>query len=311
VCQLCKSSGRFCENKHAAVDYQMLAILNLGVCVEVSLVEARRWVRTMRGGSQAALIETDGGPYVVKFSNNPRGGTRVLINEMVSSILFTQLGLKTPEPAVVAVESVAGLPSGLHFGSRFPAEATAVWDIFPNALLPKVQNLDHFLGTLVADLWFSASQKRQAIFYRTATDSPLRPASCAAPNNWVATMIDNASAFQGASWSLVGLRRQDCYPRPAIFMSGLSMRSFAPWLEAVMSMQWRVLEAAFEVIPRSWLRDDESVLMRLLTDLYTRRQIMPQLLAVAIEGMTQCPAPSPISVPESPHNGSLISPSSL
>ena len=264
--------------------------------MEVSLVEARRRVRTMSGRSQAALIEADSGRYVVKFANNPRGGTRILINEMISSILFSQLGLLTPGPAVIVVESVAGLPSGLHFGSRFPAGTTTVWDIFPDALLPMVQNLHHFQGALLADLWLGASQKRQAIFYRVATDPPLPPVPSPVPKKWVASMIDNASMFQGASWQLMEMPCQGWYPRPVT--RDLSMRSFAPWLEAIMSLEWQVLEAAFELVPRAWLTGDESALLRLLRDLYARRQRMPMLLAAKVEGMAKRLAISEISVAE-------------
>ena len=45
----------------------------------VQSVNAKRFVRKMRGSAQAHLLECDDGSfYVVKFSNNPQGGRRVL-----------------------------------------------------------------------------------------------------------------------------------------------------------------------------------------------------------------------------------------
>ena len=67
-------------------------------------VKARRFVRKMRGGAQAHLIEADDGHwYVTKFVNNPQG-RRALANELITSLLFTELDISTPEPAVVSID---------------------------------------------------------------------------------------------------------------------------------------------------------------------------------------------------------------
>jgi len=71
----------------------------------VPSVNAKRFVRKMRGSAQAHLLECDDGSfYVVKFSNNPQGGRRVLDNEFVSSLLMKRLGIHTPEIAVVNLD---------------------------------------------------------------------------------------------------------------------------------------------------------------------------------------------------------------
>src|ERR1039457_5863644 len=58
----------------------------------------------MRGATQAHLVRLrDGSYYVVKFANNPVGA-RVLVNELVSSLLLGELGIATPEPAVIRVD---------------------------------------------------------------------------------------------------------------------------------------------------------------------------------------------------------------
>ena len=64
-------------------------------------VEAHCFLRKMRGGAQAHLIEArDGHHYVVKFLNNPQH-RRILINEWIASTFLRHLGLSAPEPALI------------------------------------------------------------------------------------------------------------------------------------------------------------------------------------------------------------------
>ena len=157
----------------------------------------------MRGGAQAHLIETtDGSSYVVKFTNNPQH-SRVVINERLASLILRQLGIATPEPAVVNISadfirdnpevymghaSHRVLPTcGAHFGSRFPKGPMAVYDFIPDAILGNVANLFDFSAVLVVDKWLGNTDHRQAIFFRRhGIHSP-----------FVAQMIDNGSAFDG------------------------------------------------------------------------------------------------------------------
>src|ERR1700730_13601445 len=109
-------------------------------------------IRRMRGGAQAQLMRcSDGHRYVVKFQNNPQG-RRVLVNELLGTLLADLLGLPTTTPAVVCVdrELISDTPdlfvelprprtpfqSGLQFGSRFvfAPHGHAVPDYFPDAL---------------------------------------------------------------------------------------------------------------------------------------------------------------------------------
>ena len=59
----------------------------------------------MRGGAQSQLMYcSDGGLYVVKFTNNPQH-LRVLANEMLASLLARHLGLPVAEGVIVEVDS--------------------------------------------------------------------------------------------------------------------------------------------------------------------------------------------------------------
>lgn len=64
-------------------------------------VRAVRFLRKMRGGAQAHLVEgADGSFSVVKsVSNPPVRGT--LVNELTAAILFEQVGTNTAKSALV------------------------------------------------------------------------------------------------------------------------------------------------------------------------------------------------------------------
>src|SRR4051812_4773380 len=99
-------------------------------------VNATRFIRKMRGGAQAHLLQADDGHfYVVKFRNNPQH-RRILINEWIASTFLQYLQLAAPETAIVrlsqdfiestpeigialGLQKVAATP-GWHFGSRYP-----------------------------------------------------------------------------------------------------------------------------------------------------------------------------------------------
>src|SRR5580693_3079626 len=71
----------------------------------VTHVEARRFIRKMRGGAQAHLIEmVDGSFYVVKYTNNPQH-PRILMNEWIGSTVIRCLGISTPDIAIVNISA--------------------------------------------------------------------------------------------------------------------------------------------------------------------------------------------------------------
>src|ERR1035441_4962640 len=66
---------------------------------------AVRHVRKMRGGAQSHLLEADDGCwYVVKFRNNPQH-PRILVNELLSSVLLGYLKIAAPETALIQVRA--------------------------------------------------------------------------------------------------------------------------------------------------------------------------------------------------------------
>src|SRR5665213_2813055 len=99
-------------------------------------VNASRFIRRMRGGAQAHLLEADDGNfYIVKFQNNPQH-RRILINETIAAEILTHLDIATPEHEIVRISAEflesnpdvrletgthhVAVEPGWHFGSRHP-----------------------------------------------------------------------------------------------------------------------------------------------------------------------------------------------
>jgi hypothetical protein len=233
------------------------------------------------------LIECDDGfAYVVKLTNNPQGGRRVLVNEFIGSILLTQLGVATPERAFVNIDDErmgdirSPLPKGIHFGSRYPGtpDTTAVYDFLPDAFLHRVHNRGHFLGALVFDQWVSNIDARQTIFFR----QPSIPTVASTVGSWVTQMIDNGSIFAGRDWTLRVSAVQGIYGRSVVYGPDLSMRACEPWLHALLELKFDALNQAMGELPPDWVQDDERALSGLLVRLFERRLRVAAMVEQAV-----------------------------
>ena len=146
-------------------------------------VVARQHIKRMRGGANAHLVLADDDRYyVVKFRNNPQH-QRILVNELVCSVMLKYLQLPTPEWEIVQVpkelidqtheltmevgRGKRRCEPGLHFGSRYPGDPSrrAVYDYVPLSILRLVLNADTFCGMVAFDKWVSNADGRQAIFF--------------------------------------------------------------------------------------------------------------------------------------------------
>ena len=75
------------------------------------VVSARRYVQPLReGGSLPAVVDTDGGLYVVKFRGAGQGAL-ALVAELVAGLLARRAGLPVPDLALVEVAPVFGPPA--------------------------------------------------------------------------------------------------------------------------------------------------------------------------------------------------------
>lgn len=261
-------------------------------------LHARQFVRKMRGGAQAHLLEAeDGRWYVVKFRNNPQG-VRILVNEMIASHLLRYLGIATPETAVVSItrEFLESNPEvylqlgstrravepGWHFGSCYPGDPArlAVYDLLPDTLVAQVANRSHFLGVLVADKWMGNVDARQSVFFRAQVGEGT--AGIVAPSRKVAfwaQMIDHGYAFGGPEWSFQDGPLHGLAPRPVVYQEVRGWKNFEPWLERVAALPAVLLDEARRRIPESWLDGDGSELDRLLEKLFQRKRRVADRIA--------------------------------
>jgi hypothetical protein len=267
-------------------------------------VDARRFLRKMRGGAQAHLLEAeDGHAYVVKFLNNPQH-RRILVNELVSSVIAEHLGLPTPayqlirvtdefleknsEVAMETGHSIVRPTAGWHFGSRFPGDpqTQTVYDFIPDTLLEKVANLSDFLGAFVFDKWLSNADSRQAIFYRARVEQRT-------PDGWrerpafVAMMIDHGYVFDGPHWTFIDSAIQGLYFRTVVYSRVRSLDSFEPWLSRVRDFPVEVIDTALKRVPSEWLGGDRSLLEQMLERLMRRRSRVTDLIEEAKAGRSK------------------------
>jgi len=259
---------------------------------------AVRHVRKMRGGAQSQLLEADDGCwYVVKFRNNPQH-PRVLVNELVSSVLLGYLKIAAPETALIKLSpeflaanpeihlTVAGrsLPvqPGWHFGSRYPGDPArvAVYDFLPDALLPQVANLEDFRAILVFDKWVGNADGRQSVFHRAL----VRRTEGEAGPGFVARMIDHGFAFNGPHWEFADAPLQGLYARRLVYEAVRSLNDFEPWLGQVVHFPEEVIDRAWKTIPPDWIADEEDALAQLLERLFERRKRLPELIAACRAG---------------------------
>ncbi|MBI3280760.1 MAG: hypothetical protein HYZ57_13060 [Acidobacteria bacterium] len=266
-------------------------------------VNARRFIRKMRGGAQAHLLEADDGfYYVVKFRNNPQH-RRVLINELVARSFLDYLQLPACPAAIIEVSSPfltenpeisiqlghgrLEVPAGWHFGSRFPGDPsrTAVYDFVPDALLEKVANARDFLGMLVFDKWMANADARQCVFLRARirefapvyADHPLR-------EGFLAQMIDNGYVLNGPHWDFPDSPLQGLYFRPVVYGDVRGWNDFEPWLNRVVHFPESEIDRALKQVPPEWLEGDEAALESVMERLLVRRERVPDLIEACRKG---------------------------
>jgi hypothetical protein len=172
---------------------------------------------------------------------------------------------------------------GWHFGSRYPGDParTAVYDFLPDALLPKVANLDDFRAILVFDRWVANADGRQCVFYRAL----LRQSASAHPG-FVARMIDHGFAFNGPYWDFPESPLQGLYARRLVYEDVRSLDDFQPWLDQVRHFPEEVMDLAWKSIPADWIAGEETELEQLLERLYERRKRIPELMGACREART-------------------------
>lgn len=266
-------------------------------------INARRFVRKMRGGAQSHLIEADDDrTYIVKFQNNPQH-RRILINELIASTFLRYLQIATPETAIVNVSrqflddnpevhiqlgtTRSPITPGWHFGSCYPGDParTAVYDFLPDVLLGQVSNPTDFMAMLAFDKWSSNSDARQSIFVR-ARLRQFVPSSSTHPLKlgFVALMMDHGFIFDGPHWNYTDSPIQGLYFRTSVYRNVRGWDDFQPWLEQIANFPESVVDDALKQIPAEWMDGDGGRLQALLEKLMTRRKRVAGLIQECSRG---------------------------
>ena len=260
-------------------------------------------IRRMRGGSQSHLMRCRGDAYyVVKFQGNPQG-TRILVNEMLGTMLAARMGLPTTPVAVCYVSeklieltedlcvetSHQRIPCrpGRQFGSRFPLDPhrVTVFDFLPDKQLRGPTNFSAFLGMLVFDKWTCNTDGRQTIFYPTEVGGPFYlsavgdPYQCVIGGPYKTEMIDQGFCFNGKEWNFPDAPLRGLYARYAVYESVRGLDDFEPWIASLeLEITESVLMDIAKAIPPEWYDGDWDCLQRLLERLYLRRSKVRELL---------------------------------
>jgi HipA-like kinase len=260
-------------------------------------VNARRFIRKMRGGAQAHLLEADDGEYyIVKFQNNPQH-RRILINEFIAAEILSHLQIACPGHSIVRLspEFLAANPEvhlqtgsrrqpiepGWHFGSRHPGnpDTMAVYDFIPDALLDQVANAEQFLAVLAFDRWVANADGRQTIFFRAQLrDWLARPGVPPRKLGFVALMIDHGFAFNGPHWDFPDSAVTGLYPRRIVYRGVRALDDFQPWIDRVANFPGEVFDRILRQLPVAWLDRDGSQLESLLESLIRRQRRIAALI---------------------------------
>jgi hypothetical protein len=260
------------------------------------MIRARRFIRKMRGGAQAHLIEGhDGNCYVVKFMNNPQH-RRVLINEWMAAQLMQYLGIKTPQTALVHVsaEFLSDNPevylqgktriavnTGIHFGSRHPGHpnTTKVYDLLPDTFLARITNRADFIAALAFDHWVCNGDQPQVIF------SPQATVGHETGNpRFDAWMIDRGFAFGGVDWLLRESPLTGVHHR-RVFYDGLrGISDCEPWLSYIEAVPERFLYNIVDTIPPCWRDTTNLGIERLIRELLNGRSRVADSIIASANG---------------------------
>lgn len=255
---------------------------------------ATKYLRRMRGGCQACLIQgSDGAHYVLKVQNNPQG-KRVLVNELLGALLAKRLGLPVAEPAVVNISedfvkasaemviqlgrSSTPMQSGRCFGSRVPRDAQqkslrpspleVVHDLLPAKQLMLLGNTTDVAGMLMFDKWTCNTDGRQTIFVQDINTGTYR-----------AIMIDQGFCFNGIAWNFPDSLTRCMALYDSVYDRIPSFSNFEPWFDRLEDAFDRsVLATLAKEIPPEWYEDAPDALRCLLDWLERRRTDVPEML---------------------------------
>lgn len=260
---------------------------------------AVRFLRKLRGGTQAHLVQCDDGHfYAAKSPVNPQG-IRVLVNEYLGSQVFRSIDIATarvtpiilsqkflkanPEMAFAFKTNHIALKPGVHLGSRFEVapDTVSIHDFLPEALLTKVNNATDFLGSFVADIWLCNRDARQFVFYRE------HPVDSTGNGGFRALAIDHGLCLGGQDWNFVDSPVISGKLQTGIYRSS-SPQYLDRWVQRLTEIEEGTLNRWTAEIPSQWRTEAGPELEGVTGTLVARKQRVAGLVNAAIHGRPQC-----------------------
>ena len=219
-------------------------------------IQAVRYIRKLRGGSQPILVEgINGALYVVKFRDNPQG-PNVLFNEAAGIQLYQACHLPVPawEPVLFSngflernracwFEGPEGRirpESGLCIGIRYLQRSQRnLFEILPVTFYNRIRSRSRFWLAWIVDICFSHTDNRQAIFLERS-DGSLDP-----------VFTDSGSLFGGPDGNEQPLPWSSRYIDPCIYPD-LTQSQAEACIESLKALNTDYLLRKIRLIPSEW-----------------------------------------------------------
>jgi hypothetical protein len=281
-------------------------------------IHAIRFIRRMRGGSQASLIRcNDGKLYVVKFSNNQQG-PNVLANEVIGSQLLRTLGFPTPswkqvfvsndfidqnpDTAFEAPSGKISVESGLHFGSEFLGDdgSRRTYEWLPGGFISRLNNPNDYLGIYILDVLANHCDARQSLF--TTLDGG---------NSFQGIFIDHGHLFGGPNWDLPSKSGKALCQDLRLYSRQWTPDAIEHWISYFETKLQSILPKIPQTVPGFWYSGNISkVIDSLRFRLGILRILFSEELALVRETRKQLPvnfdnAELSLCCPELPQYGNI------
>ncbi|WP_188760751.1 hypothetical protein [Edaphobacter acidisoli] len=229
---------------------------------------AKKFIRKMRGGSQAILIQCDDEEYVVvKMLGSPQGAN-ILANEIIGGVIANEAGLPVVPGGCVYLSDdfIDKNPSlwfetplgrrrpnaGLHFGSAFLGEMAGPnrpTDFISRSRVSAIRNRSDFLGMYVMDIWANHQDHRQAIF-RTSDDG----------RGLDACFIDHGHMFGGPNWNFTEYSGVTYHLEPSLYSGLFQPAAVADWISHYEDVLPKALAYAVSLVPSKWYKGNIDLL---------------------------------------------------
>jgi len=267
------------------------------------VVSALEHICAMHGGSQPHLMRcSDGHYYVVKFRNNPQG-SRILVNEYIAARLAKLLGLPcaetclvnvreelvqlTPRLAIELRDGKVPVEPSLTFGSQYPSCPNGpgrrlLHQVGSNftGIAHQVENLSDFFGILMFDKWTCNTDHRDVIFL---------PRRSTLETRYRIMMVDNGFCFNGINWNFPNFPSLGLYHDCTVYRNAEGIRSLEHWLSQLeVKITAAELMKIADGIPKPWLAGERAALTGLLSCLFERKRIVPELIRQALARSKGC-----------------------